>query len=105
MWNNIEATRICITGIPEREELEEVVENLFEEIMVENFPKQVQETSRSRKFTKFQKRRSPKDQFRSDQISRSVVSDSLRLHESQHARPPCPSSTPGVHSDSRPSSQ
>ena len=26
-------------------------------------------------------------------------------HESQHARPPCPSPTPGVHSDSRPSSQ
>ena len=42
---------------------------------------------------------------RSDQISRSVVSDSLRPHESQHARPPCPSQTPGVHSDSRPSSQ
>ena len=33
----------------------------------------------------------------SDQISRSVVSDSLRPHESQHARPPCPSPTPGVH--------
>ena len=32
--------------------------------------------------------------FRSDQISRSVVSDSLRPHESQHARPPCPSPTP-----------
>ena len=30
------------------------------------------------------------DQIRSDQISRSVVSDSLRPHESQHARPPCP---------------
>ena len=29
----------------------------------------------------------------------------LRLHESQHARPPCPSPTPGVHPDSRPSSQ
>ena len=43
--------------------------------------------------------------FRSDQISRSVVSDSLRPLELQHARPPCPSSTPGVHSDSRPSSQ
>ena len=43
--------------------------------------------------------------FRSDQISCSVVSDSLRPHESQHARPPCPSPTPGVHSDSRPSSQ
>ena len=41
----------------------------------------------------------------SDQISRSVVSDSLRPHESQYARPPCPSPTPGVHSDSRPSSQ
>jgi len=43
--------------------------------------------------------------IRSDQISRSVVSDSLRPHESQHARPPCPSPTPGVHSDSRPSNQ
>ena len=41
----------------------------------------------------------------SDQISRSVVSDSLRPHESQHARPPCPSLAPGVHSDSCPSSQ
>ena len=39
------------------------------------------------------------------QFSRSVVSDSLRPHESRHARPPCPSPTPGVHSDSRPSSQ
>ena len=36
-------------------------------------------------------------QIRSDQISCSVVSDSLRPHESQHARPPCPSPTPGVH--------
>ena len=39
------------------------------------------------------------------QFSRSVVSDSLRPHESQHARPPCPSQTPRVHPDSRPSSQ
>ena len=38
-------------------------------------------------------------------ISRSVMFDSLRPHESQHAGPPCPSPTPGVHSDSRPSSQ
>ena len=38
------------------------------------------------------------------QFSRSVVSDSLRPHESQHARPPCPSPTPRVHSNSRPSS-
>ena len=42
---------------------------------------------------------------RSDQISRSVVSDSLQPHESQHARPPCPSQTPPGHSDSSPSSQ
>ena len=44
------------------------------------------------------------DTFSSVQFS-SVVSDSLRPHESQHARPPYPSPTPGVHSDSRTSSQ
>ena len=38
------------------------------------------------------------------QFSRSVVSNSLRPHESQHTRPPCPSPTPGVYSDSCPSS-
>src|SRR5574341_372843 len=37
-------------------------------------------------------------QFSSVQFSHSVVSDSLRPHEWQHARPPCPSPTPGVHS-------
>ena len=37
------------------------------------------------------------------QFNRSVMSDSLWPHESQHVRPPCPSPTPGVHSDSRPS--
>jgi len=40
-----------------------------------------------------------------DQIIRSVVSDSLQPHELQHARPPCPSPTPGVHSDSCPLNQ
>ena len=43
-------------------------------------------------------------QFSSVQFSCSVVSDSLWHHESQHARPLCPSPTPAVHSDSRPSS-
>ena len=38
------------------------------------------------------------------QFSHSVVSDSLRPHESQHARPPCPSPAPEVDSNSRPSS-
>jgi len=45
-----------------------------------------------------------KSHFSSVQFSRSVVSDSLQPHELQHARPPCPSPTPGVHSDSRPTS-
>ena len=39
------------------------------------------------------------------QFSCSVVSDSLRPHKLQHARPPCPSPTPGVYSNSCPSSQ
>ena len=42
-------------------------------------------------------------------VSQSVQSLSrvqlFATHESQHARPPCPSPTPGVHSESRPSSQ
>ena len=41
------------------------------------------------------------DQFSSVQ---SVLSDSLQPHELQHARPPCPSQTPGVYSNSCPSS-
>ena len=44
-------------------------------------------------------------QFSSFQFSRSAVSDSLRPHESQHARPPCPSPTPGVYPNSCPLSQ
>ena len=38
------------------------------------------------------------------QFSHSVVSNSLQPHELQHARPPCSSLSPGVHSDSCPSS-
>ena len=38
-------------------------------------------------------------------FSYSVMSDSLQPHELQHARPPCPSPTPGVHSNSCPSSR
>ena len=40
--------------------------------------------------------------FSSVQFSRSVMSDSLQPHESQHARPPCPSPSPRVHSESCP---
>ena len=44
-------------------------------------------------------------QFSSVQFSHSVVSDSLWPHESQHARPPCPSQTPKVYSNTCPSSR
>ena len=43
--------------------------------------------------------------FSSLQFSCSVVSNSLWPYESQHTRPPCPSPTPGVHSNSHPSSR
>ena len=49
--------------------------------------------------------RQKKFQFSSVQFSRSVVSDSLRPHGPQHARPPCPSPTPRVYSNSCPLSQ
>ena len=44
-------------------------------------------------------------QFSSVQISCSVVFDSLRPHELQHAKPPCPSPTPRIHPNSCPASQ
>ena len=44
-------------------------------------------------------------QFSLIQFSHSVMSDSLRPHELQHARPPCPSPTPGVYTNSSPSSR
>ena len=43
--------------------------------------------------------------FYSVQFSHSVMSDSLRPHEMQHARPPCPSPTPGVYPNSCPLSR
>ena len=45
------------------------------------------------------------NQFSSSQFSRSVMSNSLRPHELMHARPPCPSPTPRVYSNSCPLSQ
>ena len=44
------------------------------------------------------KQHTPNNSLSSVQFSWSVVSDSLWPHESQHARPPCPSPSPGVHS-------
>ena len=58
-------------------------------------------------FYNYQERLARKDslQFSSVQFSRSVVSNPLPSHEPQHARPPCPSPTPGVHPNSCPLSQ
>ena len=47
----------------------------------------------------------PKEIIGSVQFSHSVMSNSLQPHRLQHARPPCPSPTPGVHSNSCPLSQ
>ena len=47
----------------------------------------------------------PHDPVQFSSVRRSVMSDYLWPHDSQHARPPCPSPTPRVHSDSCPSSQ
>ena len=45
------------------------------------------------------------NQFSSVQFSLSVMPNSLRPHEPQHTRPPCPSPTPGVHPNPLPSSR
>ena len=37
LWNNIKQANLCITGIPEGEEKEKGIENIFEEIIAENF--------------------------------------------------------------------
>ena len=55
-------------------------------------------------FKKIKRRNGRSWLFSSVQFSCSVVSDSLQPHESQHARPPCPSPTPRVYSNSCPSS-
>ena len=57
------------------------------------------------KWSKSDRKRQISYQFSSFQFSRSVVSDSLWPHELQHARPPCPSPTPRVDSNSCPLSR
>ena len=43
LWDNIKCTNIRIIGVPEREEREQGIENLFQEIMTENLPNPVKE--------------------------------------------------------------
>ena len=56
-------------------------------------------------WNKQKKQLTKQEHFRSVQFSHSVVFDSLRPNEPQHARPPCPSATPGVHPNPCPSSR
>ena len=43
LWGNFKRSNICIIGVPEGEEKEQEIENLFEKIMKENFPNLVKE--------------------------------------------------------------
>ena len=60
---------------------------------------------KNQQIQKVKKKNNSNKHFSSVQFSRSVVSYSLRPHERQHARPPCPTPTTGVHPDSCPSSR
>ena len=44
LWDNIKSTNIRIIGVPEEEEKKKGYENVFEEIIVENFPNMEKET-------------------------------------------------------------
>ena len=52
LWDNFKCSNIWIIGVPEGEEEEQAIENLFEKIMKENFPNLAKEKT-SRKYTKF----------------------------------------------------
>ena len=43
LWDNFECTKICIIGVPEREERKQDIGNLFEKVMKEKFPNLVKE--------------------------------------------------------------
>ena len=92
LWDHIKCINNQIIGVPEEEEKKKGYEKIFEEIIVENFPNmekeivnQVQEAQRVP--CRIKPRRNTPVQIRSDQISRSVMSDSWQPHESQHAKP------------------
>ena len=69
-----------------------------------NLPKQTIYKNGLKKVTELTWKESVEDRFSSVHFSHSVVSDSLWPHELQHARPPGPSPTLGVHPNSSPSS-
>jgi len=106
LQDSVKYPKIRIIVVPEEEDKKKDHEKIREEIIVENFPKmgkeiitQVKETQRVP--NRINPRQNTLDQIRS--VTQSCTT--LRPHELQHARPPCASPTPRVHSDSCPSSQ
>ena len=79
----------------------ELISKIYKQLLQLN-PKQI--NNPIKKWAKELNRHFSKEDISSVQFSHSVMSDSLQPHELQHARPPCPSPSPGVHSDSCPSS-
>ena len=67
-----------------------------------NLPKEAIYKNGLKKVIELTWKESAEDRFSSFQFSHSVMSDSLRPHELQHVRPPCPSPTLGVHPNSSP---
>ena len=89
-----------------------VVPNMLLEISGELTPERMKRGSQSKNNTQLWvglvmevKSDAMKSNIASVQFSRSVVSNFLQPHELRYARPPCPSPTPGVHSNSCPSSR
>ena len=78
---------------------------MFKEEIISNLYKVFQKTEQERSITLILKSEQDNIYRSVSQFSCSVVSDCLQPHGLQHARPPCPSPTPGVHPDPRPWSQ
>ena len=101
LWDNIKCTNIQIIGVPEEEGKKKGYEKIFEEIIVENFPNMEKEiVNQVQEAQRVPYRINPRRNM-PVQLSLSYV----QQFGLQHARPPCPSPTPSVYSNSCPLSQ
>ena len=91
----------------EKEEWNWMNQSSWLEIIPQSYSHHSMIQAQKQKYRPMEQDRKPRNKpmHLSVQLSHSVVSDSLRPHESQHARSPCPSPTPRVRSDLRPLSQ
>ena len=101
LWNNIKCTNIRIIGVPEEKEKRKVYEKTFEEIIIEKLPNMEKEkVNQVQEAQRVPYRINPRRNM-PVQLSLSYV----QQFGLQHARPPCPSPTPSVYSNSCPLSQ